>query len=901
MGTESPWESDVVLADGGTAHVRPLTPADQPALEVFYEALSDESVYFRFFTPVSRSTAARLERLPDSGDRDHVVLGAELGDRLIAVARYDRVVASRTDAEVAFAVIDDEQRRGLATVMLEHLAVVARANGISVFAADTLPTNSPMLNVFRDAGFDVSHAYDSGSVHLRFSIDPTPGSVAAVEARESHSEAESIGRLLSPRSIVVVGASRQPGTIGHEVFRNLLAYDFAGAVYPVNRAASSVAGVRAYPSVLEVPDVVDLVIVAVPAPAVAQVVDEAAHRRARGLVVITAGFAEVGASGASGQRALVSAARRHGMRVIGPNCLGVVNTAPEVRMNATFAPEPPVPGNVGFLSQSGGLGIELMARAGELGLGISEFVAVGNKADVSGNDLLQHWEQDPRTEVILLYLESFGNPRKFARLARRVSRTKPIVVVKSGRTVAGSRAASSHTAALASPDVAVDALFAQAGVVRVDTLEDLLGTAMVLAQQPLPAGRRVAIVSNAGGPGILAADACAGAGLEVPELSSETQGRLREFVAEDASVRNPIDLVAGASAADFGRALRVMLADDEIDAVVVIFTPPLVTRADDVAAAIAAAAADAGETPIVACFLGRTGVPPELRAAGAQRTIPSFAFPEDAVRALGRAAEVAAWRAKPVGSVPDFDDLDVDRAREIVEQVLGEHPAGSWLDALTAHALLRCFGVSLAPVRLTNTVEEAVSAAEELGYPVVLKAAAPELVHKTDVGGVALHLGDEASVRDAFERMHAQLGPRMGGAIVQPMVGAGVETIVGSTHDPAFGPLVLFGMGGVAAELLADHALRIVPLTDEDAREQVRSLRSSPLLFGYRGAPPVNVAALENLLLRVGVLADETPEVAEMDLNPVIVDDRGAIAVDVKIRIEPAPARLPTDFRRMRV
>jgi acetyl coenzyme A synthetase (ADP forming)-like protein len=899
MSRPSLWESDVVLVDGGTAHLRPLTTDDQRALSTFYEGLSEESVYFRFFSPVSGSTAARLERLPNPDDRDHVVLGAELGDRLIAVARYDRV--GTDDAEVAFAVSDEEQRRGLATLMLEHLAVVARANGIATFSADTLPTNSPMLNVFRDAGFELEHSFETGSVHLRFSIEPTEGSLAAVEAREARSEAESIARLLSPRSIVVVGAGRASGTIGHELFRNLIAYDFRGAVYPVNRVAASVAGVRAYPSVLDVPDVVDLVIVAVPAREVAQVVADAAERRARGLVIITAGFAEAGASGADDQRALVSVARRNGMRIIGPNCLGVVNTSPEVQMNATFAPGTPVAGNIGFLSQSGGLGIELMARAGELGLGVSEFVAVGNKADVSGNDLLQHWEQDERTEVILLYLESFGNPRKFARLARRVSRAKPIIAVKSGRTVAGSRAASSHTAALAAPDVAVDALFAQAGVIRVDTLEDLLGTAMVLAHQPLPKGRRVAIVSNAGGPGILAADACAGAGLEVPELSEDTQRRLREFVAADASVHNPIDLVAGATADDFGRALRVVLDGNDADALVVIFTPPLVTRADDVAAAIARAAADAGETPIVACFLGRTGSPPELCAAGARRTIPSFAFPEDAVRALGRGAELAAWRSKPAGVVPELDDVDVEAARTAIATALAARPEGGWLDIESSSALLSCFGVSIAPARLAFTQEAAVAAADDLGFPVALKAAAPDLVHKTDVGGVALHLGDGVAVADAFSRMHARLGDAMGGAVVQPMVRSGIETIVGSTHDPAFGPLVLFGMGGVAAELLADHALRIVPLTTEDAREQVRSLRSSPLLFGYRGSRPMNVEALEELLVRVGILVDEIPEVAEMDLNPVIVDEDGVIAVDAKIRIEPAPVPIPRDFRRMRV
>jgi acetyl coenzyme A synthetase (ADP forming)-like protein len=757
-----------------------------------------------------------------------------------------------------------------------------------------------MLNVFRDAGFQATSTYEPGSIHVRFSIAPTPVSMAAIEARERQSEGESIARLLSPRSIAVIGASRDAGTIGREIFRNLLEYDFHGAVYPVNRAASSVAGVRAYPSVLDIPDVVDLAIVAVPAAAVPQVVDECAQRRARGVVIITAGFAEVGPSGEAGQRELVSVARRNGMRIVGPNCLGVVNTAPDVRMNATFAPAAPVSGNVGFSSQSGGLGIELMARAGELGLGISEFVAVGNKADVSGNDLLQHWEEDARTEVILLYLESFGNPRKFARLARRISRMKPIVAVKSGRTIAGSRAASSHTAALASPDVAVDALFRQAGVIRVDTLEDLLGAAMVLAHQPLPKGRRVAIVSNAGGPGILATDACADAGLEVPELSEDTQARLREFVAADASVRNPIDLVAGATADDFGRALGVVIDDASIDAVIVIFTPPLVTRADDVAEAIAAASATAGEVPIVACFLGRSGTPQELRGSGTRRTIPSFAFPEDAARALGRAADLADRRRTPIGEVPVFPDVDVDAAHALVAAELAAHPEGAWLDAERAQSLLTAFGIRVAKTRIAHSVEDAQRAAADLGYPVALKAAAPELVHKSDVGAVALDLRDAAAVERAFADMSARLGAAAESVIVQSMVHPGVETIVGCTHDRAFGPLVLFGMGGVTAELTADHSLRIVPLTTEDAREQVRSLRSSPLLFGYRGSTPVDVTALEELLLRVGILADEVPEVAEMDLNPVIAGAEGVVAVDMKIRIEPAPARLPDDLRRMR-
>jgi acetyl coenzyme A synthetase (ADP forming)-like protein len=893
------WESDVVLADGGTVRLRPVRPDDADRVLALYERLSDESIYLRFFSPVPRPTAAQLERLTNVDYDATFTLVAQFGDELLAIARYDRV--GPDEAEVAFTVQDDQQGRGLGTLMLEHLAVVARAHGIRTFAADTLPNNTRMLNVFRDAGWVAERHFVEGTVHVRFAIEPTPSSVAAVEARESQAEAASVVRLLSPRSIAVIGASRQPGTIGHEVFRNLLAFGFQGPVYPVNPSSLSVAGVRAYPTVLDVPDAVDVAIIVVPAALVPEVVDQCARKGVHGLVIITAGFAEVGADGTGVQREIVATARRNGMRIVGPNCLGVVNTAPDVRMNATFAPAPPVPGAVGFLSQSGGLGIELMARAGALGIGISEFVSVGNKADVSGNDLLQHWETDPHTQVILFYLESFGNPRKFARLARRVARHKPIVAVKSGRTLAGSRAASSHTAALASPDVAVDALFRQTGVIRVDTLEELLGTAQVLSSQPLPAGRRVAIVSNAGGPGILAADACAGAGLDVSELSDATQAALREFVARDASVRNPIDLVAGASAADFERALATVLADDAIDAVLAIFVPPLVTRAEDVASAIASAARDAGSKPVIACFLGRDGVPDELRGDGEQRPVPSFAFPEAAAHALGRVADLADWRRQPEGVEPDLKDIDVDRARALVEARLATAPDGLWLDLNDAYELLQCFGIRVAAGRLVHDSDAAVHAAAQLGYPVVLKAGSPEIVHKTDVGGVVLGLADDAAVRAAFDAMARRIGDGMGGAIVQATAEPGVETIVGLTQDPSFGPLVLFGLGGVTAELLADRALRTVPITDEDAHRLVRSLRGSPLLFGYRGRPAVDVTALEDLVLRVGRLADELPEVSEMDLNPVVVSETGAVAVDLKIRCAPAPAPTPPDYRRMRV
>jgi acetate---CoA ligase (ADP-forming) len=892
------WESDVVLTDGGTARVRPIRADDEPALLALYGRLSDESIYLRFFSPVPRPTAVQLERITSIDYVDHMVLVAQIGDDIVAVARYDRV--GPDEAEVAFAVADDQQRRGLATLLLEHLAGIARANGISTFAADTLPGNAKMLNVFSDAGWEAVSRFEQGTVRVRFAIAPTKISLGVVEARESRAESASIARLLAPRSIAVIGASRRSGRIGHELFRNLLAYGFEGAVYPVHPTSGSVAGVRAYSSVLEVPDAVDLAIVVVSAADVLATARECVEKGVHGMIVISAGFAETGPTGKDAERELVALARSNGVRIIGPNCLGVVNTAPAVRMNATFAPAQPVAGNVAFLSQSGGLGIELMSRAGDLGIGISQFVSVGNKADVSGNDLLQYWADDAQTEVVLLYLESFGNPTKFVRLARNLARSKPIIAVKSGRTAAGSRAASSHTAALAAPDVAVDALFRQAGVIRVDTLEELLATAMVLAHQPLPAGRRVAIVTNAGGPGILAADACGGAGLQVPELDATTQSALRAIASAGASVRNPVDLVAGATAEQFEDALRIALSDASVDAVLAIFVPPLVTRAEDVARAIVRAADSANGKPIVSCFLGQAGVPDALRGTGERRTIPSFAFPESAAHALGRAADLADWRRRPPGSVPDLLGLDVVRARSVVAAALESQPEGSWLDPAAAASVLSCFGIPTVATREVTDVDQARRAARELGFPVALKASAPALVHKSDVGGVALDLHDESSVAAAFTAMSRSVGPAMTGAVVQPMVAAGVELIVGITHDPTFGPLVLFGLGGVTAELLADRALRLVPVTDEDAHQLVRSLRGSQLLFGYRGRPAANVAALEDLLLRVGALADRLQEIIEMDLNPVVASARGVVAIDVKMRVAPLRPQAPADMRRMR-
>ncbi|HXY91221.1 MAG TPA: GNAT family N-acetyltransferase [Acidimicrobiia bacterium] len=881
------WEGDVVLADGGSAHLRPVRPEDAVQLRALYESLSEESRYLRFFSPASSALAGVIGPRPEI-DEQHFALVAEIGDRIVGVADYYRKLADV--AEVAFTVRDDQHGRGLGTLLLDHLADVARDRGIGVFVAQVLSKNEPMRNVFRDAGFEATWSrVELGVVEVMLDLTRTEHWADAHAEREHVAEALSVARVLAPRSIAVVGASRRRNTIGNALVRNLLAGDFAGPVFPVNPGAESIAGVHAYADLASIPGPVDLAVVTVPAATVEPVVRDAAAKGVRGLVVITSGFAELG--GSDVQRELVSIARRNGMRLVGPNCFGVVNTSPTVRMNATFGPVAPIAGRVGFASQSGGVGIEVLARARSLDLGLSTFVSLGNKADVSGNDLLQYWDRDPDTSVILLYVESFGNPRKFARLARRIARTKPIVALKSGRTPAGLRGASSHTAALANPDVAVDELFRQAGVIRVDTLEQLLDTAALLVHQPLPEGRRVGIVSNGGGPGILAADACVAEELAVPELSESLQAKVRALAPHGAGVRNPVDLVASAGADVYAGVLGVLLQSGEVDALLVIYVSPLVSRPEDVEQAVLDAAQTDARLPIVACFLGADGPRGPLRADALPGVVPTVAFPESAAGALAHAVRLAEWRRRPAGTVPVLDDVDPATARALVHEQLAASPEGAWLDPATAAQLLSAYGVPVVPTRHVTTADEARQAADDLGYPVALKAGAPGLVHKTDVGGVRLGLERGEAVGDAFTSMRAALGAGMGGAILQPMAAPGIEMIVGLTHDPLFGPLVLLGMGGVAAELERDTTLRIVPVTDADVHDMVRSLRSSPLLFGYRNTPAVDVDALERALLRVGRLADDLPEVVELDCNPLVVSSSGILVLDVKVRVAPHPAR----------
>ncbi|TMQ57672.1 MAG: CoA-binding protein [Candidatus Eisenbacteria bacterium] len=697
--------------------------------------------------------------------------------------------------------------------------------------------------------------------------------------------------LLKPRSVAVIGASRRRDSIGGAILHNLIEQGFQGPVYPVNPNATHVQSIAAYPSVGAITGPVDLGVIVIPAEHVLEAATSCGEKGVKALIVISAGFKETGEEGRKRERALVEVARRYGMRLVGPNCLGIVNTDPNVSLNATFAPVAPPAGRVAFSSQSGALGLAILDYARGLHLGISQFVSVGNKAEVSGNDLIEFWENDPGTDLILLYLESFGNPHKFTQLARRVARVKPIIAVKSGRTPGGSRAASSHTGSLAGSDAAVDALFRQSGVIRTDTIEELFDTAMLLASQPVPLGPNVAILTNAGGPGIMAADACESAGLSLATLEQKTAKGLKSFLPAEASLRNPVDMIASADAPSYEKSLRLLAQDKNVDAVIVIFVPPLVTGAEEVARAILAGASGS-KKPILSCFMGSHGVPESLRSLH-EGHIPSYAFPESAAQTLARAVGYGLWRAKGPGKVPAVEGIGTDRGRDVIARALSNgKPGPHWMDAETMNELFQAYGIRTNRSRPAGNRGEAASVAKSIGFPIVLKVRSPDVVHKTEVGGVRLRLGSEEEVARAFDAVRTALArekpnARFEGVTVEPMVLGGVETIAGMTRDPSFGPVVLFGLGGIAVELLRDVSLRVAPLTDRDAEEMVREIRGFPLLDGYRGAPRSNVPALLDLLHRVSRLAIDQPEVQELDLNPVAVfqGEAPCVILDARVRL----------------
>jgi acetyl coenzyme A synthetase (ADP forming)-like protein len=695
-----------------------------------------------------------------------------------------------------------------------------------------------------------------------------------------------LSALLRPRSVAVIGASNRRGTIGAEILHNLLSSGFVGPVYPVNPTALAVQAVRAWPDVASIPGDVDLAVVVVPQPQVLDVVDQCLAKGVRGVLVITAGFKETGPEGAALEAELARRVRAAGARLVGPNCLGIVTTDPDTRLDATFAPTFPPAGTVSVASQSGALGVAMLDYARELNIGVRDFVSIGNKADVSGNDLIAWWGADPGTQVILLYLESFGNPARFAEISQRVSRTKPIVAVKSGRSKRGLLAASSHTGSLAGADAAVQAVVDDTGIIRVDTVDELFDMAAFLAHQPIPPGRRVAILTNAGGPGILATDACEAWGLTVPDLPTAVGDELRSFLPPAASVKNPVDMIASANAEQFARATRVLLDCDAVDALIVLFVPPITTQAEQIGQAIVQGAAGSAK-PVISCFMGRHGIPEALTQLQAGH-VPSYAFPESAVRVLARAVRYGEWRARPQGALVVPEGTDIARACALVAQATPD--ADGWLPPADVIAVLAALGVSTPPAAFAEDPGQAALLARRMGFPVVMKLVADGVVHKSDLGGVRVGIRDASEVFDAWDGIVASAtshgcGDAVRGMLVQSMVEGGVETIIGVTRDPSYGPLVMFGLGGVNVEVLRDVGFRLAPLTDRSARELVRGIRGFPLLDGHRGAARADVAALEATLLRVGALAAACPRILELDLNPVRVMGQGCVALDARIRV----------------
>jgi acyl-CoA synthetase (NDP forming)/RimJ/RimL family protein N-acetyltransferase len=868
------WEADVLLRDGHAAHLRPISADDEDLLVEFYEQVSAESKYLRFFAPMPRLSDKDVTRFTHVDHRDRVAFVLTVGKKMIAVARFDRIPAEpgKGDvAEVAFLVQDAHQGRGIAQLLLEHLAQAGRERGVEKFVAEVLPENQRMIQIFRDAGYHVAGGFADGVMRFEFPISSTDTSINVMQAREHRAEAASIERFFKARSVAVIGASRRHDTIGQTLVRNLVLGDYAGRVYVVNPSADSVAGMPAYDSVADIPDDVEVAIVAVPADKVQDVVLDCAAKGVHGMVVISSGFAEIGEEGRLRQRKLVGLARSYGLRLIGPNCLGVVNTSGDISLNASLAPLMPPRGRAGFFCQSGALGVAILEKVARRGLGLSTFVSAGNRADVSGNDLLQYWEEDDATEVVLLYLESIGNPRKFSRIARRVSRRKPVIAVKSGRTTQG--VPMGHAVrSMVAPQAAVDAMFRQAGVIQVDTLDEMLDVAQLVAHQPLPRGPRVAVVGNSDALGLLAADAAAAAGLQV---------------------RQTVALGAGATGEDFEEALDAAIDDPEVDSVVAVFIPPLNTTGVEVANVLAAVG-EQSEKPLVSTFLATEGVPELLRVpdvagnTAGRGSVPSYSAPEAAVRALARMVEYATWLSKPEGELVIPEEVDESRAKRRVNEILMESREGRDLSFEELRDILAAYGIDLWERMDVDSVESAVAAGEKLGWDVVLKATAEHLRQRPDLAHVWRNIDTEAEMRDAWESMHTIIDfPESAGFIVQKVAAPGVPVAIGGMEDPLFGPVVSFGISGAATELLGDKAYRIPPMHSGEAAEMVREIKAAPLLFGYRGSEQVDVASIEHLLLRLAQLKNDLPQLRSLELNLVLAGAQGATVLNAVGRVEP--------------
>jgi acyl-CoA synthetase (NDP forming)/GNAT superfamily N-acetyltransferase len=852
-----------LLTDGSTVQIRTAEPGDYEAVKTMHEAMSPDNIYLRFFNASPLSAGREGQRLCREPGDGYAALLAVSGEQIVGCASYESLRDGKA-AEVAFAVADGMHRKGIATLLLEHLVVRARHDGIPAFVASTLVENTEMLHVFADAGLPVQRRLEDGVFDITVPVpseDPDEF-LSAVERREGSADIASLRHIFAPASVAVIGASRRKGTAGRAILDNIHNDGFQGPLYAVNPHARYLGGVKCVPSVAELPEAPELAVIAVPPPLVTQVAEGCGARGVKALVVITAGL-DTGACAD-----LLAICRRHGMRLVGPNCFGVA--VPSIGLDATFATSHPAAGKAGLVMQSGGIGFALVDQLSRLGIGISSFASVGNKLDVSSNDLLMWWEHDGVTKLAIMYIESFGNPRKFGRTARRVGATIPVLTVHAGRSVAGQRAAASHTAAIATPLASRQALFEQAGIIATPGVGELTEVAALLATQPVPAGRTVALISNVGGAGVLAADACAERGLTVHQPRGTLKRRLGALTPDGAAVSGPVDTTATVSADAFRQCLELLSADDTVDAIIALVLPTAATG--DLTSAIQQADVS---VPLAAVVLNQAESVRTLEGR-----IPAYAYPEAAVAAMARAADYGAWRATPRGEIPAFPDVMTGHARAMVREFLCSEPGGGWLPADAVAELLTSYGLGPVPLTTVHSEDDAVAVADG---PVALKVSS--LLHKTDADAVRLDLRTPDDVRDAYRSLDSQFGTTHKDIAIQPMITGGTEMLVGMADDHMFGPLIVFGRGGITTNVLADHAERLAPLTTADADALIHSVRAAPLLLGYRGAPAADLAALRDLLLRISRLAEDLPEITELDLNPVIARPDGAFIVDARIKV----------------
>lgn len=866
------WEADGLLRDGRPVHLRPIRPDDADALRGFHESLSEETIYFRFFAPYPKLTDRDVRRFTELDYVDRAAIVAELSGELVGIGRYDRV--GPHEAEVAFVISDDHQGRGLGSILLEHLAAAARENDVWRFVADVLPANKRMAATFVEAGFTVTTSMDDGVVHVEFDIEPTAKSRSVMEAREHRSEAMSVRRLLTPSSVAVVGASRSPGTVGHELLANIVRGGFTGTLHAVHPEASEILGVPCVARLSDIETDVDVAVIAVNSASVSDVVADAAAKGVLGLVIVSSGFADTDSDGLARQREIVKQARLAGMRIVGPNALGIINTDPAVSLNASLAAQAPGRGRVGFFCQSGALGSSILARVTQRQLGLSTFVSAGNRADVSGNDVLQYWEEDPATSIVLLYLESIGNPRKFARLTRRLSLTKPIVAVRSSGSTR--RNPSGHAVRRSElSKSAIDSLLSQSGILQTSTLEELLRIASLLSYQPIPHGKRLVVMSNSDALAVLAVNSAERADLEIAD---------------------PVITPRTATVAEFTQMLRTLTVSEDVDSILVMYVPPVES---DIDTEIRQSMLDVSMTsskPISAVLVASDTQRHLIAARGANGipvhgSIPLFADVENAMSAIASVAHYAQWRSEPRGAWLEYPDVDLDAAEAIVTEAIADRDDELILDRDTSATLLACAGITVWPAIEVASEDEAVVAGYQLGWPVVVKTTDPRHLGRPELGGVRVSVQNERELRTAFLSMSASLDDEAASQlVVQRMAAPGVTCSITAVDDPLLGPVCSFSIGGMVSELLDDRSYRLAPMTDVDVHTMVRQMRTSPLLFGYRGADQVDVDALEGLLGRLGILIDAITDIERIELNPIIVSASEAAVIQARVIVRAAVA-----------